>query len=175
MIDGRRLNLGVVKQFAAEAFGEPGQRTFRLRAQMASGTLGLWLEKEQVVALGTSIEQLLERVPENQGVEPRPVTAPAQISGEVTARAAELTLAFDSIQNAFAIEATELWEATLDVESIVLLLSRPQLVELEEQVSEIVAGGRPRCPMCGRPLTTGEPHFCPPSNGHAHVRDLGPC
>ena len=165
------LNLGVVNQLTAESFGEPGQRTFRLRAVTASGEVSIWLEKEQVVALGAAVEQILERVPANQGDIPRPVRQPAQVSGEVVARAGSLSLAFDTTQNAFAIEATELWEATLDVQSLLLLATRDQLASVEEQVDEIVAAGRPRCPMCGTPLTESA-HFCPPSNGHARVRSL---
>jgi uncharacterized repeat protein (TIGR03847 family) len=169
MTDGRRLNLGVVQQLEAESFGEPGQRTFRLRATTNSGGVDLWLEKEQIVALGAAVERILERVPENQGVSPRPVKAPAQISGEVAAHAGALSIAFDTIQNAFALEASELREATLDVESMLLLATRAQLTGVEEQVGEILAGGRPRCPMCGAPLSPGVAHFCPPSNGHARV------
>lgn len=168
-----QLNLGVVRQLAAESFGEPGQRTFRLKATTPSGEVGLWLEKEQIVALGAAAEQILERIPENQGMEPRPITLPAQISGEVRARVGSMSLAFDQAQNAFVIEASELWEATLDVESLMLLTTRAQLATVGQQVEEIVAGSRPRCSMCSRPLTLGEAHFCPPSNGHARVREVG--
>src|ERR1039457_3843945 len=56
MTDGRRLNLGVVQQLEAESFGDPGQRTFRLRATTSSGGVDLWLEKEQIVALGAAVE-----------------------------------------------------------------------------------------------------------------------
>lgn len=169
-MDSGHLNVGVVDELSAEAFGEPGKRTFRLRARTRSGEVGLWLEKEQVVALGNAVQQILERVPQSQGVKPRPVKSSAQVSGEVAARVGALSLAFDTTQNAFAIKVTDLWEATLDVQSMMLLATRSQLASLEEQVQEIVAGSRPRCPMCGSPLTQAA-HFCPPSNGHAHIAD----
>jgi len=167
-----RLNLGVVTGVEAESFGEPGSRTFRVRASTGSGEVLIWLEKEQLVALGQAVDQILERTPESQGASPRPVTAPAEISGEVSAHVGSLALAFDTTQNAFALEASELWEATLDVQRLLVLASREQLVKMVAQIDEIVAGGRPRCPMCGRPLGPS-PHFCPPSNGHAHVLDEG--
>jgi len=168
MTEGR-LNLGVVQELSAEAFGEPGQRTFRLRATTASGNVDLWLEKEQILALGAAAVQILERVPAGQGAQPRPVTEAAQVSGEVTAKAGSLSLAFDATQNAFAIEATDLWEATLEVQGLLLLANREQLALVGEQVDAIASAGRPRCPMCGLPLT-GSGHFCPPSNGHAKVQ-----
>lgn len=169
-MDEERLNLGVLKELAAESFGEPGKRTFRLKATTGSGEVHLWLEKEQLVALGAAVEQILERVPQEQGVEPRTVTSAAEITGEVTARAGSLSLAFDTTQNVFAIEASDLIEATLDVQIFLLLVTRAQLQSVEEELDAIIAAGRPRCPMCGTPLTAAA-HFCPPSNGHAKVRD----
>lgn len=163
-----RLDVGVVNTLDAEAFGDPGQRTFRLRATTDSGEVSLWLEKEQMVALGAAVLEILERVPEGNGLAPRPVQSKAQITGEVAAHAGSLALGFDTSQNAFAIEASELWEATLDVQRLLLLANREQLTVIESQVEEIVAAGRPRCPMCGRPMGP-DPHFCPPSNGHARV------
>ena len=45
------------------------------------------------------------------------------------------------------------------------LIRQSQFRRLSEQIAGIVATGRPRCPMCGQPLS-GRVHFCPPSNGH---------
>jgi uncharacterized repeat protein (TIGR03847 family) len=162
------LNVGVLDTLKVESFGEPGHRTFRVNATTQSGEVSIWLEKEQVIALGAAVEQLIERVSESIGLNPTPHIIPATVSGEVSARAGSLSLAFDQTQDAFVMEATDLFEATLDVGTLVLLATRSQVAELEEQVNEIVAAGRPRCPMCGTPLT-GQAHFCPPSNGHARV------
>jgi uncharacterized repeat protein (TIGR03847 family) len=167
-----RLNLGVVNGLVAESFGEPGNRTFRIRASTESGEMSVWLEKEQLVALGGAIEQILGRLTQDQGVSPRPVLTPAELTGEVVAHAASLSLGFDTTQNAFALEASDLWDATLEVGSVVLLASRKQLVAVETQIDEIVLAGRPRCSMCGRPLDS-DPHFCPPSNGHAAILGQG--
>jgi uncharacterized repeat protein (TIGR03847 family) len=163
------LNIGVLDTLKVESFGEPGQRTFRVSGTTASGEVSIWLEKEQVVALGAAVEQLLERVGESTGSTPAPHIVPATISGEVSARAGSLSLAFDQSQDAFVLEATDLFDATLDVGTLVLLATRSQVAELEDQVDDIIAGGRPRCPMCGTALTE-QAHFCPPSNGHARVR-----
>jgi uncharacterized repeat protein (TIGR03847 family) len=163
-----RLNLGVVHALSAESFGEPGQRTFRLYATTDGGTVSIWLEKEQIVALGNAVVGMLENIAGTQAVTPRPTHAAAQITGDVSARSGSLSLGFDVAQNAVIFEASDLWDATLDVQSIAMLADRDTLEHLEEQIDDIVAGGRPRCSMCGRPLGPG-PHFCPPSNGHSHV------
>lgn len=165
-----RLNVGVVDELVAEAFGQPGERTFRLKATTSSGEVALWMEKEQLVVLGAAVEQILERVPKTEGISPKPVTAAAQVTGEVIARVGSISLGFDYAQSAFVLEARDLRDATLDVQTLLLLATRGQLSTVEEQVDEIVAAGRPRCPMCGTPLTE-QAHFCPPSNGHARVQD----
>lgn len=46
----------------AEAIGEPGQRRFRLIAGVGLDLVSLWMEKEQLQALGLAIEQLLEQL-----------------------------------------------------------------------------------------------------------------
>ena len=84
-----------------------------------------------------------------------------------------MSLSFDHVQDAYVIGAVDLQDATLEVQSLTMLISRAQLTGLGEQVDEIIAAGRPLCPMCGTPLTS-DAHFCPPSNGHAHVREVEP-
>lgn len=164
------LNVGTVDDLLAESFGEPGQRTFRIKATTMSGELGLWLEKHQIVLLGAAIEQLLEETPDDFGRQPLPQRETAAVSGEVAARVANMTLAADRLENGFVIEARDLRDATLAVEGIRFLASRSQLADIADQLTDIVAAGRPQCLLCGAPLS-GEPHFCPPSNGHARVRE----
>ena len=46
-----------------------------------------------------------------------------------------------------------------------LFVTRAQLRVLARHGSEVVARGRPLCPLCGNPLDpTG--HICPAQNGH---------
>ncbi len=158
------MDLGLVTDLVAEAFGEPGNRTFRLMAETAEGAVSLWLEKEQIVALGSALEELLERISGGQA----PVVAPTPVFvGELEVRVGSLTLAFDGDRGGFVIEASD-FISPFDFESIRFMTSREHLRRVEEQIERIVAAGRPRCPLCGTPLS-GEPHFCPPSNGHAHL------
>src|SRR4030042_1588088 len=52
------LEFGRVNSREAEAIGEPGQRTFRLRVSSGQRTASLWLEKEQLQALALALMRL---------------------------------------------------------------------------------------------------------------------
>jgi uncharacterized repeat protein (TIGR03847 family) len=165
-VDNRRLDLGLVESLRAEAFGEPGQRTFRLFVGTPEGKVSLWLEKEQVVMLGSALEEILERVPPSDGEAPESDIL-RSFTGELEVKVGGLAIGFDANHSGFSVEATD-FASAFDLSSISLLATRTQFVALAEQINQIVAGGRPRCPLCGTPLS-GPAHFCPESNGHARV------
>lgn len=160
------MDLGVVRDLRAESFGEPGSRTFRLLIPQENGSVSLWLEKEQIVMLGSALRELLSRVPGNQGHEPSTGDA-ASFLGEIEARVGSLAVGYDPERMGFSLEASDFVTA-FDLESIRFITPRAVFETLADQLQAIVSAGRPRCPLCGRPLT-GEPHFCPPSNGHARL------
>jgi len=165
-VENKRLDLGVVPNIHAESFGEPGQRTFRLHADAGAGTVSLWLEKQQIVALLTATQELLERVPSNAGHGPR-ASCDSAFSGDLDVRVGTLAVGYDSGVSGFTLEAAE-FETALDLTHIRLVAARSQMESMRDELGEIVGRSRPRCPMCGRPLT-GDSHFCPQSNGHAHL------
>ena len=150
----------------AESFGEPGSRTFRMLARTAEGQVSLWLEKEQVVMLGSAIAELLERVPTQRGNEPSATTS-AEFVGELEVKVGSLEIGYDASEDGFTVEASD-FVSPFELSSINLLVTRDHLVRVREQIDRIVAESRPRCPLCGTPLTGG-PHFCPESNGHARL------
>lgn len=165
-MNDRRLDLGPVESVRAESFGEPGQRTFRLLAQTGGGTVSLWLEKQQLAMLGAALEDLLGRTPHQQAVT---VADPDRSGfvGELEVRVGSLAVGFDPDGAGFSLEAADFTSA-LGLNSIVLNARRDQFAQLEQEISAIVSQSRPRCPLCGQPLTS-DPHFCPESNGHARV------
>jgi uncharacterized repeat protein (TIGR03847 family) len=165
-VENQRLEIGLPRDLDVESFGEPGSRTFRLLAATGEGRVSLWLEKEQIVMLGSAIESLLERVPEAEGNSPES-PAPGALVGDLEVRVGSLSIGYDASLSGFTLEATD-FTSEVAVSSISLTSSRRQLVGMAEQIRDIVAAGRPRCPLCGRAITDGR-HFCPESNGHARV------
>ena len=69
---------GPVQHLSADAVGQPGQRRFRLRAISEGGSYAfVWMEKEQLSAIGEAIETTLEHAgappPAPTAGEPDPV------------------------------------------------------------------------------------------------------
>ncbi|HEX6507149.1 MAG TPA: DUF3090 family protein, partial [Chloroflexota bacterium] len=150
-MDDRRLDLGIVENLRAESFGEPGQRTFRVLAETGSGRVSLWLEKEQLVMLGTALDDLLERaLSDNDMV--RSAGQPADFVGELDVQVGSLALGYDAEGAAFSLEASEFTTA-FELDSIGFLARRDQLEGIRDEISAIVSQSRPRCILCGQPLT----------------------
>jgi uncharacterized repeat protein (TIGR03847 family) len=162
----QHLELGVPAELDVQSFGEPGNRTFRVYVQTGRGTVSLWLEKEQVVLLGSAIESLLERTRDTVGGSTQS-DALAAFSGDLEVKVGALAVGFDPGRGVFTMEVSDFVTA-LALDGITVLATRAQFERISGQIAEIVAGGRPRCPLCGRPITDGR-HFCPESNGHAKV------
>jgi len=53
-----------------------------------------------------------------------------------------------------------------DVPSVRYVATREQMRALSEHALDVVAQGRPTCPLCGAPIDP-EGHFCPRSDGQA--------
>jgi len=166
VVDGQRLDLGLVRAVRAEVFGEPGQRTFRILIETAEGRVSLWLEKQQMVTLGSAIEELIDRIPPD-GPELMDVGPSGTFVGELDVKVASLAIGYDHESHLFTLEAGD-FESAFALVAIRFSAHREQFVEMRGQIEEIASGSRPRCPLCGTPLT-GQPHFCPESNGHARV------
>src|SRR6478609_11670539 len=64
----RRMDQGAVPvegdavRAMVEAIGEPGQRRFRLVALIDGTTCVIWMEKQQLQALGIALEQVLDQL-----------------------------------------------------------------------------------------------------------------
>ncbi len=150
--------------FTAGAVGPPGARVFHLQAGASSQLVSLRCEKQQVGALGEYFERLLSDLPEG---------------GEGTAVPVEL---IEPVEDAFVVGSLVLgYDATLD--RLVLLiqeavpedapegqnarwvLRRDQARAFAERAQDLMTGGRPACPLCGRPMDAAG-HACPKTNGH---------
>ena len=57
-----QVDFGRAYLIGAESIGEPGNRRFRVYVRSQQGTASLWLEREQLDALGQAMEQLVARI-----------------------------------------------------------------------------------------------------------------
>jgi uncharacterized repeat protein (TIGR03847 family) len=153
----------------AEAVGEPGQRRFRLLAVTDGQTTIIWMEKQQLQALGLAMEQLVEDLPDRG---PEVAATPLAVSFDPNTRrqfrAGRMELGYDERRDRLVIVAHDINVEVEDEEAVSSFgcrLSRDQARELSADVAAVVAAGRPRCTMCGAPMGP-EPHVCPQQNGH---------
>ncbi len=58
-------------------------------------------------------------------------------------------------------------EGDEDEPTLRVRLTQEQCASLGEQLDEIIAGGRPTCPLCGLPIDAAG-HACIRTNGHSH-------
>jgi uncharacterized repeat protein (TIGR03847 family) len=170
-------DLDPVTRLTADAVGEPGQRTFYLQAASGADQVTLLVEKEQVRRLAESLETWLPELAAGRPEDPG--AAAAAEAGELALaeplepdfRVGQLSLSYDAERDRVVVVATELQVEDEDQPELPdplevrLIVTRPQLRVLAHHGSQVVARGRPLCPLCGNPLDpTG--HICPAMNGH---------
>jgi uncharacterized repeat protein (TIGR03847 family) len=160
-----------VDRFVCGTIGEPGARVFFLQAGHGSMTVTVKLEKEQVALLADYLDRLLttQDLPDGPPAEPGELVVPIiaewvvgsmmvavnEATGRVIVIAQELG---DGVEDEDD-DALDLDEDP-DLSELRVALSRNQVVEFIERARELVAGGRPSCRLCGRPMDP-EGHVCP--------------
>src|SRR5262245_9434212 len=149
------------------AVGPPGQRVFYLQARHDGRVVSLRLEKTQVSALCRYLESMLANLAPADAVEQdmalvEPVVPEWVVGG--------MRVEYDEGDDRFVLHADELVEEGEDGASARISATRSQVAALIRHGNEVVAAGRPPCPLCGGPLDP-EGHMCVRLNGH---RDLAP-
>jgi len=172
------IDFGLVDALDAEAVGVPGERTFRVRASKDDGYAALWLEKEQLSLLGRSFSQLLAERSQQRGqaVETVPEMGPFPASPQVDLQVARLGLDFDEDLEHIVLLADDAGALDRgDTPTFRMEINRSQAVALIRVIEDVVAGGRPLCPLCNRVLEEdGSCIACPGSNGHSKDVPLPP-
>jgi uncharacterized repeat protein (TIGR03847 family) len=154
-----------VQRFRAEALGEPGQRRFRLIAEVNGETYIVWMEKQQMQALGLAIGQILQQIPSSG-----PDLDPGDIPGEMDEstrhqfRLGRVELGFDEEGESILLHAFDIQDDENDP-GLAMRFTRAQARSLVRDAANLAAAGRPMCPMCGQPMDPGG-HVCPEQNGH---------
>jgi len=160
------IELGLARGIDAQAFGEPGQRTFRLRVLgSASESVSLWVEKEHLRALVMAIRQLLAQLKYEEeppagdlGQFPEP--------SEQEFRVGVMAIGFSQPERTMVLQMSEIGAGEDDEPTLSVRLTLQHCASLAVQLDEIVAGGRPVCPLCGLSIDPSG-HACVRSNGHS--------
>ena len=158
---------GDAQALKVEALGEPGSRRFRIVAVINDETYILWMEKQQVQALGMAISQLIEHLPDDTGLE-TPVASYVAINEQTRNqfRVGRIEIAFDESIEQIVVVAHDIEQEAFDAPpTLAIRISRAQGRALSLDAEELVARGRPICPMCGSPMDPAG-HVCPQQNGH---------
>ncbi|HEX4820723.1 MAG TPA: DUF3090 family protein [Acidimicrobiales bacterium] len=153
--------------FTTGTVGEPGHRVFYLQAQGDGVVVSLKLEKQQVGALAEYLSGLLADLPTVDDARiPTLLDLVTPIVPEWTV--GSLAVAWDEVNDRMVLVAEEVLaeeelEAGESPATARFRLTREQVAGFVERARELVAGGRPPCPLCGGPLDP-EGHACPRLN-----------
>ena len=160
-------DFGLLRAIDAQSFGQPGQRTFRVRMVSADGdTASTWLEKEQMQALSLAFKQMLSQLEYNQEPPVPDVGEFPTVAGH-DFRVGRMGMGFDSSDRTVILY---LYEVGLDDEEEATLrarLTQEQCAGMSASLDDIVAGGRPLCALCGVPMDASG-HMCVRTNGHSN-------
>ena len=142
----QRREFNDVARIEAEAIGQPGQRRFRLVVSTQSEAAFLWMEKQQLQALGVAFEQILAQL-EGAGVianllpitgeEPeRPV-----VLGPDEFQVGRLAVGFDEERGVITILAHEVTSDEEEAPSFVCHITPDQTGALAMQIRRTVTAG----------------------------------
>ena len=173
-----RFEFSAVNAIDAESIGEPGKRTFRLRILCGDESASLWMEKHRVAALGEAIPRLIEQL-NTPDRHPDVNTDPIGYFPDeptVEFKVGRLALGYSSQEDRLVLIAHDLATETEegegqddddddDTPAFSCRFTREQARALSNSCADAVAGGRPDCMLCHRPIDP-EGHMCPRANGY---------
>jgi uncharacterized repeat protein (TIGR03847 family) len=159
-------DFGVAQRVDAQAFGQPGQRTFRLRViGSAAESASLWMEKEQMQALSMALKQMLSQL-EYDDTPPPADVGEFPVVADHDFRVGRMGMGFNPADRTVVLYTYEIGVEDDDDPTLRVRLTQEQCASLGVQLDEIIAGGRPLCPLCGLAIDP-EGHACVRSNGHS--------
>lgn len=169
------IDLNPVTRLTVGTIGEPGQRVFYLQAHQGRLVVSLVCEKEQAQALAIGIEQMLMQLAQR---DPRKAGPPDEVLAQDMAleepvepafRIGQMGLGYAEEDNLLVLVAQELLSEDQDPESasaVRFWFTPLQARTFARHALQVVAAGRPLCPLCNAPMEPGGEHFCPRKNGH---------
>ncbi|HSL77771.1 MAG TPA: DUF3090 family protein [Candidatus Limnocylindrales bacterium] len=187
----RRYIFDPPDRFVAGTVGEPGDRTFFLQARDGARVVSVALEKVQVAVLAERLGALLDEL-DLRGIAPEADATVAAFEGSASPaddgaldeplneafRAGSLTLGWDGGAERVLVEARaqdadgEAIDPEDDDEEdddgpdlLRVRMTAAAARSFVARATQVVAAGRPPCPLCGAPLDP-QGHICPRRNGH---------
>jgi uncharacterized repeat protein (TIGR03847 family) len=163
------FELGRATGILADAVGEPGKRRFRILARSEYDMANLWVERQQLEAMAAAIDKLLAEVPavpvDDPDHPPREGPVSFDLRPNLEFTVGQLALGYEEQRKLFVLLAHDIEGEAGAPPAFSCLVTREQLQGFGFAVYALVAAGRPRCPICGRPTDAGE-HDHAQSNGH---------
>jgi uncharacterized repeat protein (TIGR03847 family) len=173
-----RFEFSAVDAIDAESIGEPGKRMFRIRILRGDESASLWMEKHRIAALGEAIPRLIEQLdaPDQHpdvnaspiGYFPDEPTVELKVGRLALGYAAQedrLVLIAHDLATEMGEEEDDEEENDADLPAFSCRFTREQARALSNSCADAVAGGRPDCMLCHRPIDP-EGHMCPRANGY---------
>jgi len=160
------IDFGLARIVDAQTFGEPGERTFRLRVIGATEqSASLWMEKQHLQALDLAFTQMLVQL--DYGGKPTELDlAEFPADAEHDFKVGRLALGFDPADKTVVLYVYEIGVEDETNPTLSVRLAQEHCAALGVQLKEIIGGGRPVCPLCGASIDTAG-HTCIRSNGHS--------
>lgn len=161
--------VGPLIHIAGDAIGQPGQRRFRLMAMNERGQCAfLWLEKEQLGALGDAIENVLSA--ENYEHQRPAALSPEEVpvyplNATWDFRPAQLSMGVDRENHQVVLLVSGGPEGDEDALTLNMSFDYSLAFILRRQIVDVVSAGRPPCPLCTGPMDPSG-HVCVKTNGH---------
>ncbi|MBW3665394.1 MAG: DUF3090 domain-containing protein [Actinobacteria bacterium] len=148
--------------------GQAGDRTFYLQAEDEDHHVTVKLEKLQVDALAHVLVDLLATLDDEPATDWDRDAMALRLPVEPVWTVGEIRTAVDDRAQSIIVEVAELAPEDEEPEVVRVWLDRDLTRRLAAHAIEIVAEGRPRCHLCGRPEEEGG-HVCPATNGHGRL------
>jgi uncharacterized repeat protein (TIGR03847 family) len=160
---GESFDLPSLDAVTVGTIGVPGRRVFYLQGRAGATHVTLKVEKQQVAGLAAAFQELMEDLPPPPFAETAPeLQEPVEplwtVGGIGLSSYDETTQRVTLLLQELVAEGEEAAEGRLG-------LSLGQMAALIARGEELVAGGRPPCPLCGNPMDP-DGHSCPKTNGH---------
>ena len=159
------VEFGLASAVDAQTFGEPGERTFRLRVLgAAEESAVLWMEKQHLQALDLAFTQMLAQL--DYQADPAALKrADFPAEAEHDFKVGRLALGFDPADRTVVLYTYEIGVDDEASPTLSVRFTPEHCATLGKQLKEVIAGGRPICQLCGASIDADR-HACIRTNGH---------